>query len=98
MLRFEAVVRPQAAEALCLALAEWGRVEALEAREVLGSGRQPSQPGSEPIIDLMPKALIAGMIEDEDRETLIDTVCTHARSGRPGDGKIWFHPIAGLAE
>lgn len=98
MRRFEAVVRPQSAEAVCLALLECGLVMELEAREILGSGRRPSAPGAEPIIDVMPKAVVGGVVEDGDVDAVVDVILTHARSGRPGDGKIWVIPISAVAE
>ncbi|MDA3960755.1 MAG: P-II family nitrogen regulator [Planctomycetota bacterium] len=92
-LRFETVVRPQKAEAVCLKLFELGVVLDLQAQEVLGSGRRADGPTDDPVIDTLPKALIAGYVESDDIEAVVDTIQTHARSGRIGDGKVWIYPI-----
>ena len=97
MLRFEAVVRPQKAEVVCLRLLEAGFVDELEAREILGSGRRADGPTELPVIDTLPKAMIAGYIEDEDTDALIDLICTHARTGRIGDGKLWLYRVEAIA-
>ncbi|WP_456435288.1 P-II family nitrogen regulator, partial [Methanopyrus sp.] len=44
-------------------------------------------------IDLLDKVMIEIVVDDEDVEKVIDIICEHARTGRPGDGKIFVIPI-----
>lgn len=97
MLKFVAVVRPQKAEALCQRLLADGFVEGLEAVEVLGSGRHPDAMGGM-AIDVLPKARIAGWIEDADRDRLVEAICQTCRTGRIGDGKIFLLRPEAVAE
>jgi nitrogen regulatory protein PII len=91
------VVRPQRAEVLCQRLLESGLIDELDAQECRGYGRQKGHlenyRGAEYAIDFLPKVLVTGVIEDAAKETLIDAVCAACRTGRIGDGKIFFVPV-----
>jgi len=44
-------------------------------------------------IDLLPKISIDIIVKDEQVEAVIDTVCTAARLGKQGDGRIFLVPV-----
>jgi nitrogen regulatory protein P-II 1 len=96
-LRVIMVVRPQRAEVLCQRLLESGLIDELDAQECRGYGRQKGHlenyRGAEYAIDFLPKVLVTGVIEDSAKEALIDAVCSACRTGRIGDGKIFFVPV-----
>lgn len=93
--RVEAVIRPQTAEQVCAELLAADLLDELHAQEVLGSGRRADGPADDPMIDTLPKVLIAGYCDDEDLPAVLDLLLTHARCGRVGDGKIWIQrPVA----
>jgi nitrogen regulatory protein PII len=102
MLALSIVVRPQKAELLCQRLLQSGLVDELAAAECRGYGRQKGHlehyEGGEYHIDFLPKVLITGVIDAADKTRVIDIICTTARSGRIGDGKIFLIPIATTVE
>ncbi|MBA2479110.1 MAG: hypothetical protein H0V44_00475 [Planctomycetes bacterium] len=93
-LRVIMVVRPQRAEVLCQRLLASGLLDEVHAQECRGYGRQKGHldkyQGSEYAIDFLPKVLIDGLVDDADQQKLIDLVCSLCRTGRIGDGKIFF--------
>lgn len=94
------VVRPQRAELLCQRLLAAGVVEELVASECRGYGRQKGHledyEGAEYRVDFLPKVVVEGIVTAEQVDALIDLVCSTARTGRIGDGKILLLPIAAL--
>lgn len=95
MLAFRAIIRPQKAETLCLRLVESGLVADLAALEVLGAGGQADGgPGralwTDERRDLLPKVQVSGVIERANRDALVDLICQICRTGRGGDGKLFF--------
>jgi nitrogen regulatory protein PII len=65
--------------------------------EVKGSGRQKGitehYRGSEIAIHLRPKLKIECVVDDHDRELIVETILRHARTGSVGDGKIFVLPV-----
>ena len=102
MLALSVVVRPQKAELLCQRLLQSGLVDELAAAECRGYGRQKGQleqyQGGEYHIYFLPKVLITGIIDAEAKDRVIDLICSTARSGRIGDGKIFLMPIDAVTE
>lgn len=102
MLRATMVVRPQRAEVLCQRLLASGLALDLQAQECRGYGRQKGHleqyRGAEYSIDFLPKVLVMCWIEDQDRERLIELVCSLCRTGRIGDGKLFLVPVARVVE
>ncbi len=96
------IVRPQRAEVLCQRLLESGLVEELTAVEVRGYGRQKghleSYAGDEYHLDVLPKVAITGVLEANQLTAVGDLICTVTRTGRIGDGKVFFRRIDGEAE
>ncbi len=101
-LALSVVVRPQKAELLCQRLLQSGLVDDLTAAECRGYGRQKGQleqyQGAEYRIDFLPKVLITGLVAHTAKDLVIDLICTTARSGRIGDGKIFFTPISAIVD
>ena len=97
MMRVTMVVRPQRAEVLCQRLLASDLVTELQAQECRGYGRQKGHlekyRGAEYAIDFLPKVLVMCWIEDDDKEAVIEMVCALCRTGRIGDGKIFFVPV-----
>lgn len=102
LLAMTIIVRPQRAESLCQRLLESGLVEELTAAEVRGYGRQKGHletyAGDEYHLDVLPKVQVTGIIDQESAAAVIDLVCTVTRTGRIGDGKIFFQRIEAETE
>ncbi len=96
------IIRPQRAELLCQRLIASGLVQDLTASECRGYGRQKGHletyAGSDYQIDFLPKVQVNGVIDQDDRERVVDLILSTARTGRIGDGKILFVPVAGEVE
>ncbi len=92
----QAVIRPEKLEDVKEALDEAG-YPGMTVIDVKGRGRQRGivhrYRGEEYRIDLLDKVLIEIVVDDEDVEKVIDIICEHAKTGRPGDGKIFVIPI-----
>jgi nitrogen regulatory protein P-II 1 len=107
MLAFIAVIRPQRAEALCQRLLGEDFVHGLTAMECRGAGRQKDHleryrqnhhAAEDGGLDVLPKVVIEGVIARADQERLIEAVCGTSRTGRIGDGKLFFIPVERWAE
>ena len=65
--------------------------------EVKGSGRQKGLTehyrGAEMAIHLRPKLKVECVVDDEDKQLIVDTILRHARTGSVGDGKIFVLPV-----
>ncbi len=96
------IVRPQRAEVLCHRLLESGLVDDLAAAEVRGYGRQKGHldtyAGDEYHLDVLPKVQVTGIIAEADASRVADLICTVARTGRIGDGKVFFQRIDEVGE
>jgi nitrogen regulatory protein P-II 1 len=94
LLRVTAIVRPARAEQVCLKLLERGLVRELTAVECRGYGRQKGHldayAGDEYRIDFLPKVLIEGLVDRADEAAVRELILANARTGRIGDGKIFF--------
>ncbi|WP_037572460.1 P-II family nitrogen regulator [Phaeacidiphilus oryzae] len=91
-----AVVKPYRLDDVKAALQAYG-VHGLTVTEASGYGRQRGHTevyrGAEYTVDLVPKARIEVLVEDEDAEEVIDVVVKAARTGKIGDGKVWSVPV-----
>ncbi|MCQ6253766.1 P-II family nitrogen regulator [Methanocaldococcus sp.] len=96
MKKIEAVIRPEKLEIVKKALADNGFL-GMTVTEVKGRGVQGGiverYRGREYIVDLLQKVKIELVIKDEDVEKVIDIICENARTGNPGDGKIFVIPV-----
>jgi len=96
MKRIECIIRPSKLDEVKIALGEIG-VTGMTVTDVRGSGRhrghRESFLGADYVIDLPTKVKIEMIVRDEDVEEIVETVLEHARTGEPGDGKIFILPM-----
>jgi nitrogen regulatory protein P-II 1 len=96
MKKIEAILRPLKLDEVKIALGEIG-VTGMSVSDVRGSGRQrghrESYRGVEYAIDLPMKVKIEIVARDEEVEEILQTIERHARTGQPGDGKIFVLPM-----
>jgi len=92
MRKLIAVIRPHHAERLCQELHSQDRMQDLVAYEALGGGRQWREDDWRGM-DLLPKAVIEGYVEDGDLEMVTDTILATCRTGSIGDGKVFVVPV-----
>ncbi len=65
--------------------------------DVMGRGKQKGVSlkwrVGEHRIEFLPKKKIEIVVEDEDCQTVVDTICERGRTGSVGDGKIFIMPV-----
>ncbi|MDP1795304.1 MAG: P-II family nitrogen regulator [Acidimicrobiales bacterium] len=96
MKRIEAIIRPQRAEAVSESLSFFGHkgVTVVQARgHGIQGGVTQAWRGVEHRVDLLPKSILAVVVEDQDVEECIDVIVKSARTGRMGDGKIFVTDV-----
>ena len=97
-----AIIRPEKLDELIEALID-SRVHGLTVSEVRGFGRQFGEPAHGADIDLglpgarkaalLPKIRLDLVVLDDDADTLVKALATHARTETIGDGKIWVTTV-----
>jgi nitrogen regulatory protein P-II 1 len=96
MKRITSIIRPLKLDEVKIALSEIG-VTGMTVMDVRGSGRQgglrESYRGYDYTIDLPTKVKIEIVSRDEEVDEIVETILAHARTGEPGDGKIFIRPI-----
>jgi len=94
--RVECIIRPMKLDEVKIALCEIG-VTGMSVSDVRGCGRSGGHRetfrGSDYLVDLPHKVKIEMILRDEDVDEVIETVLAHARTGEPGDGKIFVMPM-----
>ncbi len=97
MMKVEAVIRPERLDQVKKALEEKGFV-GMTVSEVTGRGEQKGIKlqfrGRTMDVDLLPKVRVELIVKDEVVDDLIETITTAARTGKPGDGRIFVIPVA----
>lgn len=94
MKKIECVLRPVRLHAVKTALAEQG-ITGMTVTDVRGTGRGLAQGSALTLGSVFPpKIKIEIVAPDEDVDTVIDLLLDHARTGEPGDGKIFVLPAA----
>ena len=88
MKKVEAIIRGNDFDRVKNALKQIGIVP-LTVYPVQGRGVQ----GGVPPYDLLPKMKIEVVVKDKDLEKVVDVIIRNARSGTPGDGKIFISPV-----
>ena len=87
-----AIVRPERVDAVSAALEELG-VNGLTVSQASGYGRQRGHVevyrGAEYNSDLLPKARVEVLVNEDVVDGVVDAILAVARTGRFGDGKIW---------
>ncbi|WP_423792191.1 P-II family nitrogen regulator [Methanocaldococcus indicus] len=96
MKKIEAIIRPEKLEIVKNALAEEGFL-GMTVIEVKGRGIQGGiverYRGREFVVDLLQKVKIELVVKEKDVDKVIDIICENARTGNPGDGKIFVLPV-----
>lgn len=96
MKKVEAFIRHEAFEPIRQELLERG-VPSLSISEVKGSGRQKGvvehYRGASLTVNVRPKLKIECVIGDAEKDSVVETILKHARTGSVGDGKIFVVPV-----
>ncbi len=96
MKRIEAIIRPEKLEDVKKALEKAGIV-GLNAGEVKGRGTQKGikvqYRGTTTTVDMIPKLRLTLVVKDADVQKAVDAILSSARTGSPGDGKIFIMPV-----
>ncbi len=96
MKKIEAIIRPERLDPVKKALSEKGFV-AMTVMEVLGRGEQKGiklqYRGGTMEVDLLPKLKLEIFVSDADVDKAMETICTAARTGKFGDGRIFVSPV-----
>jgi len=91
-----AIIRPEKLDDVKRALEEAG-IYPMTIVEVRGRGEQKGitimYRGRPITIDLIPKIEIQIVVRDEDVDKVIKIITENARTGKPGDGRIFIIPI-----
>ncbi|MEX5308401.1 P-II family nitrogen regulator [Kocuria sp. CPCC 205297] len=91
-----AVVRPEKFSDVKDALESYG-VQGMTVLTVHGYGRQRGHRevyrGAEYTVDLLEKVRIETVVEDGEVQDLVGVIVTSARTGEPGDGKVWVTAV-----
>ena len=99
MKKVEAVIRPFKVDEVKDALTVLG-VGGMTVSKVRGVGREPERTGhyggAEYTIDLLPKAKVEVVVADDLVESVVSTICKAARTGSPGDGKVFVLPLGAV--
>ena len=86
------VVRPEREEQVIEAL-EAGGVVAFTKMDVFGRGRQRGIQVGQTRYDELAKTLFMVVVEDEDVGKAVEAFKTGARTGHPGDGKLFISEV-----
>ena len=96
MKKLEAIIKPFKLDAVKEALAGLG-IAGMTVSEVRGFGRQKGHKeiyrGSEYTIDFVPKVKIELVVDDALVRQAAEAICTAARTGQIGDGKVFIMPV-----
>lgn len=96
MKRITAIIRPEMLEPMKDALIEAG-VRGMSVSEIQGFGKQHGWKeyyrGTEVLLNMVPKVRVELVVADGEVEGLIDTICSVAKTGEVGDGKIFVDPV-----
>ncbi|MBL8816662.1 MAG: P-II family nitrogen regulator [Planctomyces sp.] len=96
MKKLEAVIRHYKLEDVKTALTGIG-VQGMTVSEVRGFGRQRGHKetyrGAEYTVDFMPKVKMEVVVNDNEVDAAINTICEAARTGQIGDGKIFVSSL-----
>jgi nitrogen regulatory protein P-II 1 len=96
MKKIEAIIRPERLPAVRAALEEIG-YPGITLSEVKGHGKEAAQTqqwrGSKYIIELLSKTKIEIVVIDGDVSKIVSAIVRTARTGEPGDGKIFVIPV-----
>lgn len=96
MKKVEAVIRPDKLDDVKDALKEYG-IYGMTVTQAVGCGLQQGKiemyRGQKVQVDLLPKVKVEVVLRDDQVEDAIDIICGKAKTGEPGDGKIFVYPV-----
>jgi nitrogen regulatory protein P-II 1 len=96
MTKIEAIIQPNRFDLVKKALIDIG-VEGMTVSEVRGHGRQKghkeSYRGGEYSVDLLPKVKLEVVLQENIVENAVNTIISHASTGKIGDGKIFLYKV-----
>ncbi|AFC98914.1 Nitrogen regulatory protein-PII [Methanocella conradii HZ254] len=95
MLLIRSIIRPEKKDAVLAELSKAG-FHAATVVDVVGRGKQKGIKVGSMVYDEIPKALILMVVEDKDRDRVVDVIMRTAKTGEKGafgDGKIFISPV-----
>lgn len=96
MKKVEAIIRPEKLDLVREALEEKG-IHGMTVSEVKGRGRQKGITlqwrAGDYRVEFLPKVKLEIILDDEDVEKAIETICEMAKTDKVGDGKIFVYPV-----
>lgn len=96
MVRITCMIRPHRLEGVKSAIASLG-VSGLNVADVRGVGNSPEKAswfaGEEHLVALPIKSRLEVVAADELQEPIIEAIIENARTGEPGDGKIFVEKV-----
>jgi nitrogen regulatory protein PII 1 len=95
MIMIRAIIRPDKSEAVMAALLEAG-FSAVTKMDVYGRGKQRGMKVGEVTYDELPKEMILTVVNDADKDFVLDVIVKSARTspeGAFGDGKIFISAV-----
>ena len=96
MKKIETIIKPFKLDALKEALHDLN-ISGMTVSEVKGFGRQKGHTeiyrGAEYMVDFIPKVKVEIIIGEERVESVIEAIISAVRTGKIGDGKIFFLPV-----
>jgi nitrogen regulatory protein P-II 1 len=96
MIRITCYIRPHRLEQVKSAIAVLG-VTGMSVSDARGTGNSPERSpwfgGDEQLVALPIKSKIEVVATDELEEALVDAIVRNARTGEPGDGKIFIERV-----
>jgi nitrogen regulatory protein PII len=97
MKRITCVIRPHRVEQVKSAIASLG-VSGMNVSDVRGVGTSPEKPswfaGEEHFVAMPLRSKIEVVCADELAESIVEAILDNARTGEPGDGKIFVEKVA----
>ena len=97
MKKIEAIIRHFKLDDVKKALNECG-IKGMTVTEVRGFGRQKGHNetyrGAEYAVDFIPKIKIEVVVSNDQLKTVLGTICTSAKTGQVGDGKIFVSDLS----
>lgn len=96
MKKITAIVRPEKLEPLKEALFK-ADVNGMTLSQVQGCGNQHGWKeyfrGTEVLLNMLPKVKFEFIVNDDQVDSLVDIICSTARTGEVGDGKIFVSNV-----
>jgi nitrogen regulatory protein P-II len=87
-----AIVRPNKVTDIVEALEKDGFVS-LTKTDVFGRGKQRGIHTADVQFDELPKTMLMLVVENEDKDKVLEIIKTSAHTGKYGDGKVFVNPV-----